>query len=90
VVCGILAKVVQNNASSGLTDRLEVYLDNVRMLAGNKRAKINGRSLDVMGSIKKGILTENATVNCLVYARIIAMARVNGDPKYNHMGMAET
>ena len=37
--CDILSKVIQSNARFGLTDRLDVHLCHVRMLAGNgKRA----------------------------------------------------
>ena len=84
VVWAVLGKVIQSNAKFGLTDRLEVHLDHVRMPAGNgKRAeKTKGRSLNVLSAIKKSIVTVQATVNCLAYALIIAMARVNGDPKY--------
>ena len=47
--------MIQNNARFGLSDRLEVHLDHVRMLACNvKRAeKTKGRSLDVMRAIKR-------------------------------------
>jgi hypothetical protein len=50
-----LGKVIQSNAGFGLTDRLEVHLDHVRMPAGNcKRAeKAKGRSLGVLSAIKR-------------------------------------
>jgi len=35
-----------------------------------------------MNAIKKSIVTVKAAPNCLAYALIIAMARVNGDPNY--------
>ena len=65
----------------GLTDRLEVHLNHVRMPAGNGRDKTKGRSLDVMSLTKKSIVVKTAFL-CLARALIIAMARVNGDPKY--------
>jgi len=76
--------VIQNNESFGRGDRLEVHLDQVRMLAGNGKMaeKTKGRSLDVMSTIKKSILTVKTALNCLACAFIIAMARVNSDPKY--------
>jgi len=76
--------VIQNNESFGRGDRLEVHLDQVRMLAGNGKMaeKTKGRSLDVMSTIKKSILTVKAALNCLACAFIIAMIRVNGDRKY--------
>jgi hypothetical protein len=41
-------KIVQSNAVFGLTDRLEVYFDHVRMPLGKGRVKTKGRSLDIM------------------------------------------
>jgi hypothetical protein len=40
---------------------------------------MKGRSLDVMSTIKKNIVTVKAAINCLAYG---IMAPVNGDPKY--------
>jgi len=59
VVWAVIGKVVQSNARFGLSDRLEVHLDDVRMPAGNsKRAgKTKGRSLDLLSAIKKSIVT---------------------------------
>jgi hypothetical protein len=82
VVWGVLRKVIQSNARFGLADRLEVHLDHARMPAGNGRVKTKGRSLDVMNAIKKSIVTVTAVINCLAHALVIAIARVNGDPKY--------
>ena len=42
--------------------------------------KTKGRSLDVLSAIKRSIV--KAAFLCLAQALIIAMARVNGDPKY--------
>jgi hypothetical protein len=38
--------------------------------------------LNVLSVIKKGIVVVKAAFLCLAHALIIAMARVNGDPKY--------
>jgi len=38
--------------------------------------------LDVRSAIKKSIVVVKAAFLCLAHALIIAMARVNGDPKY--------
>jgi hypothetical protein len=46
---------------------------------GKRAEKMKGRSLEVMSAIKKSIATLKTVVNCLVYALIIAMIRVNGD-----------
>jgi len=84
VVWAVLGKVIQSKARFGLSDRLEVHLDHVRMPVGNgKRAeKTKGRSLDVLIAIKKSIVVVNATFLCLAHAVVIATARVNSDPKY--------
>ena len=82
VVWDVLGKVIQSNARFGLTNRLEVHLDHVRMPAGNGREKTKGRSLTVLSAIKKSIVVVKAAFLCLAHALIIAMARVNGDPKY--------
>ena len=82
MVWSVLGKVIQTNASFAPTDRLEVHLDHVRMPAGNakKAEKTKGRSLDVLSAIKRSIVVK-AAILCLAHA-IIAMARVNKDPKY--------
>jgi hypothetical protein len=81
VVWDVLGKVIQSNARFGLTDRLEVRLDHVRMPAGDSREKTKGRSFDVLSAVKKSIVVKAACL-CLAHALIIAMARVKGDPKY--------
>ena len=84
VVWGVLGKVVQSNARFGLSDILQVLSDHVTMHAGNGTTseKTKGRSLDVVSSIKKSIVKVKAGFLCLAHALIIAMSRVNGDPKY--------
>ena len=82
VVWSVLGKVIQSNARFGLTDRLEVHLDHVRMPVGNGRVKTKGSSINVLSAIKRSIVTVKSVINCLVYALVIAMARINGDPKY--------
>ena len=82
MACGVLGKVIQSNAWFGLAERLELHLDHVRMSASNDRVKTKGRSLDDMIAIKKSNVRVKAAINCLVYALIIAIARLNGYPKY--------
>jgi hypothetical protein len=53
VVWEVVGKVIQSNARFGLTDRLEVHLDHVRMPDGNGREKTKGRPLDVLSAIKR-------------------------------------
>ena len=52
VVWDVLSKVIQNKARFGLTNRLEVHLNHVRMSGGNGREKTKGRPLNVLGAIK--------------------------------------
>jgi len=54
------------------------------MPAGNGRRaeKTKVRSLDVLSAINSSIVVVKAALLCLAHALIIAMARVNGDPKY--------
>ena len=84
VVWGVVRKVVQSNARFGLTDRLEVHLHHVRMPAVNSRMaeKMKGRYVDVMSTIKNSIVVVKAAFFYLANALLIAMARLNGDPKY--------
>jgi hypothetical protein len=82
VVWYVLGKVIQSNARFPLTDRLDVHLDHVRMPAGNGREKTKGRSLDKLSATKRSIVTVKAAVLCLTNELIIAIARVNNDPKY--------
>jgi len=43
VVWGVIWKVIQSNATFGMSDRLEVHLDHVRTPAGNGAVKNKGR-----------------------------------------------
>ena len=79
VLC-VLVKVIQRNATFGMSDHLEMHLDHMRMPAGNGRMKANWRLLDVMTAIKKSIVKVKAPINCLTYGFIIVMAYVNGFP----------
>ena len=72
MVWSVLGKVIQSNSRFGLTDRLEVHLDHVRMAVGNGGVKTKGHSLDVLSAIKKSIITVKKVVKCLPYALIIA------------------
>jgi len=53
VVWAVLEEVIQSRARFGLSDRLQVHQDHVRMYAGDGRVKMNGRSLNVMSVIRK-------------------------------------
>jgi hypothetical protein len=46
VVWGVYANVIQRNDTFGLSDRLEVHLEVVRMPAGNDGVKTKGRILN--------------------------------------------
>jgi hypothetical protein len=49
---------------------------------GKRAEKTKGRSLGVLRAIKRIIVVVKAAFLCLVHALIIAMAQVNGVPKY--------
>ena len=66
----------------GLTNRLEVCFDHVRMPLGKGRVTTKGRSLDIMGAVKRSIVVLQGTSLCLAQALVIAMAQANGDPEY--------
>jgi hypothetical protein len=51
------------------------------MPAGNGGVKIKGSSISVLSAIEKSIVVKAAFL-CLAHALVIAMARVNNDPKY--------
>ena len=61
----VLRKVIQSNARFGLSDRLEVYLDHVRISSGNCAVKTKGISLDVMNAIKKSVVFGKAALYCM-------------------------
>jgi len=48
---------------------------------GKRAEKMKVRSFDAVSSIKRNIVSVKALL-CLAHALIIAMAKVNGDPKY--------
>ena len=52
MVCDVIGKVIQRNSRFGVTDRLEVHLEHLRMTAGNGIEKMKGRSLNVVSAIK--------------------------------------
>jgi len=84
IVWDVLSKNIQSNARFGLTDRLEVHLDHVMMPAGNGKRSVmtKARALDVLSAMKRSIVVVKSANLCLANTLIIAMSRVNGDPKY--------
>jgi hypothetical protein len=59
-VWSVLWKVIHSNTKFGLTDRLEVHLDHIRMPVGYGRQKTKGCSLNVLSAIKRSIVTVKA------------------------------
>ena len=84
LIWAVLSKVIQSNARFGLTGRLEVHLDHVRIPLDNGKSaeKTKERSLDVLSSIKRSIVAVKAIFLCLAHALIITLVQVNVDPKY--------
>ena len=83
VVWGVLGNFVQSNARFGLCDRLGVHFDHVRMPALNGKCaeKTKGRSLVTPSAIKRSIVFVQKAILFLANAIIIAVSRVNADPK---------
>ena len=82
-VSDVIENVIRSSFSFGLTARLEVHLDHLRMSVGNGKMdeKTKGRSLVILSAIEI-IIVEKENFACLVDALIILKAGVNGDPKY--------
>jgi len=80
----LVQKVSQSNARFNSLDKLIMTLHSVRMPVGfGKRGmKSRGRPLSVMAHLKTNVVKVQATDNCLAYAIIIAIARVENDPNY--------
>jgi len=86
-VWAVLRNVILSNARFGLSDRLEVHLDHVKITDGKGGVRTKGRSIDMLSSIKKCIVTVKEAPSCFDYAHTIAMTRVYDDPKYQYIGM---
>jgi hypothetical protein len=72
VVSDVLVKVIQCNATVGLTDRLEVNLDHLRMPTSNgKGGKTKGISLGLRSAIRKTIVVLNQFQDYLSEYKII-------------------
>jgi hypothetical protein len=84
VIQYLVQKVSQSNARFNSLDKLIMTLHSVRMPVGfGKRGmKSRGRPLSVMAHLKTSVVKVQATDNCLAYAIIIAIARVENDPNY--------
>jgi hypothetical protein len=57
-------------------------LDQFRTPVGKIREKTEERSLQALSALKNSVVTVKAALLCLAHVLIIAMARVNNDPKY--------
>jgi len=78
----VFEKGTQSNSSFNALDTLFVTVNSVRMPVGfGKHAiKSMGRPLSVMAHLKKSIV--KAEANFLAHALLIAIAKVDKDPKY--------
>jgi hypothetical protein len=54
----------------------------VKIPVGFGRVKFRCRQIDTLAHLKKTIVHVNGAENCLVDALVIAMAKVENDPKY--------
>ena len=82
VIWSVLEKVAQSNARFNALDRLVETAHSVKMPIGFGRVKSKGRPISVMAHLKRSIVDVKDEENCLAHALIIAISRVNKDPKY--------
>ena len=84
VIWSVFEKVSQSNSRFNALDRLVVTVHSVRMPLGFGRTtlKTKGRPISVMAHLKKSIIEVKAEENCLTHALLIAIERINKDPKY--------
>jgi hypothetical protein len=83
VIWNVLSTVAKSNTRFGPTNILIVVVRSVNMPVGFGRVKIMGRQLSVMAHLKRSIIEVKAEQNCLTYALIIAIARLNSDLDYH-------
>jgi len=84
VIWSVFEKVSQSNSIFNALDTLVVTVHSVKMPTdfGRDALKSRGRPLSVMAHLKKNIVEVIAKENCLAYALIIAIARVENDANY--------
>lgn len=59
VFCDVLGKIIYSKVKFGLSGNLEVPLNHVRLPAGNGGENTKGRYLDVLNTIKRGIVVRS-------------------------------
>jgi len=83
VVWSVFEKVSQSNSRFNAMDPMDVTVHSVKMPAGSGRGiKTMGRQLSVMAHIKKSTVEVKTESNCLAWALIIVIARVENDSNY--------
>jgi len=86
VIWSVFSKVAQLNARYNAVDRLIVVTHSVKMPVGfGKVVKSKGRPLSVMAHAKHSIINVKAETNCLAYALIIAIERLQRIRITNHL-----
>ena len=83
VICSVFEKVAQSNSRFNALDRLVITVYSVKMPVGHGHSvKTKGRPVSVLAHLKEIIIEVKAEDNCLAHAVIIAISRINKDPKY--------
>ena len=84
VTWSVFEKVSQSNSRFNDLDKLVVTMHSVRMPVGFGRVALKpmGRPTSAMAHLKRSIVEVKAEENCLAHALILAIARLNKDPKY--------
>jgi len=85
VIWCVFEKVSQSNARFNALDTMVMTVHSVKIPVGFGRCttKSKGRPLSVMAHLKQSIVEVKAEEDCLAHALVIAIARLENDPKYN-------
>ena len=81
-------KVVQSNEEFRLNDTVNIDIIRVEMPQGSGRSKVKRQILNVRDYLKKKksvITINNKDDLCLARALVVSIARIEKDPRYNHI-----
>ena len=78
----VFEKVTQSNSRFNTQDRLVMTVHSVKMPVCFGGVKAKGRPVSVMTHLKRSIVEVKVEDNSLAHALIIAISRIDKDPKY--------
>jgi ribosome-associated translation inhibitor RaiA len=82
VIWNLFEKAAQYNAKLNAFETLIVNVYSVKVPVRFGGIRTKDRQLDNMAHLKRNIVRVNAEENCLTYALVIAIAKVQNDPNY--------